>query len=159
MKRSIGLILLLAFSGAWSITHLIHQNNKYPTLELDVKNTLKELYLTLNDNPILENVPEWLGTAAVTCAKNYQENGVLFYHVKTSLFLLTLLSVILMFFWKRSGFYMYLASHLGTIIAIFIAFEFNGASVLLAFISSILSLIMIRLYYTLLWLPIQRELR
>ncbi|MFK7755622.1 MAG: hypothetical protein AB8B53_01680 [Flavobacteriales bacterium] len=146
MKRSIQLILLLAFSGGFSVAHLITQNQQLPTLEADVKSTLKELYITLNDNPVLEKIPDWIGEAAVTCAKNFQENGVTFFHFKTLLYIMTIISVILMFLWKRIGFYIYVLAQIGAMISLFVAFKVNTGAIALALLSGLLSLIMILFY-------------
>ncbi len=146
MKRSLQLIILLAISGGWSVAHLITQNKQYPTLETDVKNTIKNLYLTLNENPVLEEMPEWMGEAAVECAKNYQTHGVTFFHFKTILYLITIASVVLMFLWRRLGYYVYILAQIGAIAALFVAFRFNMGSFFLAILSALMSLIMILLY-------------
>ncbi len=146
MKRTGGLITLLAISLGNSVAQLVIQSKKIATLEEDVANTLLDTYRHVNDHHTLENVPEWLGESFVTCARHYQDFGVDFFYLKTAIYFLTIASVILMFLRKKSGYNLYLIVQLITLLAIFYGLGFSSVPVIIALVSALFSVAFIVLY-------------
>ncbi|MFT4722821.1 MAG: hypothetical protein ACI897_000900, partial [Flavobacteriales bacterium] len=83
MKRSIVLIILFALSLGSSIAQLFRLSRNIDLREEEVSHTLKNLYHSLGDNPVLENIPDWIGIGVIESARHFQNFGMTYYDLKT----------------------------------------------------------------------------
>jgi len=146
LKRSAILIILYALSLGNSLAQIILQSRRIENLEEEVSLSLKNLFKLQEKFPYLQEVPEWLGSAMVECARTYQDYGVDFFHLKTGIYYLTIVAVILMFLWKKPGFWLYVIAQILGVLAVFLAIGFNVVALGAALLVGLISYLFIRLY-------------
>lgn len=139
------------------MAQLFIQSKRLAKLEEDVSQALMNLYTLISKQPFLEDFPDWIGTGAVEAAKHYQDFGVTFFHLKTSVYLLTIVAVVLMFLWKKIGFQLYVATQLFLIFSIIYGFGTNVAAIILAIMSGFICLIFILLYKKYFLIPLNKS--
>ena len=146
MKRSIVLIILFALSLGSSIAQLFRLSRNIDLREEEVSHTLKTLYHSLGDNPLLENIPDWIGIGVIESARHFQNFGMTYYDLKTGVYYLTILAVCLMFMQKKIGFWIYLSAQLLAVFALLYALGITSASLLAATLTLAMSILFITLY-------------
>ena len=114
--------------------------------EEEVSHTLKSLYHSLGDNPILEKIPDWLGAGVIESARHFQDFGMAYYDLKTGVYYLTILAVCLMFLQKKIGFWIYLVAQLLAVFAILYALGITNVSFLAAMFTLAASTLFVTLY-------------
>lgn len=114
--------------------------------EEEVSHTLKSLYHSLGDSPILEKIPDWIGAGVIESARHFQDFGMAYYDLKTGVYYLTILAVCLMFMQKKIGFWIYLVAQLLAVFAVLYGYGITNVSFLAATLTLAASSLFVRLY-------------
>jgi len=146
LTRSIVLIVLYALSAGSSIAQLFRLSRNRDMREKEVSNTLKNLYNSKGSNPELENVPEWFNAGVIESARHFQDFGMAYYDLKTVVYFVTILAIVLMFLQKKTGFWVYLLAQSLAVFAVLFALGINTISLLATALTALTSLLFIVLY-------------
>ncbi len=138
--------MLFALSLGSSIAQLFRLSRNRDMREEEVSHTLKSLYHSLGDNPILEKIPDWLGAGVIESARHFQDFGMAYYDLKTGVYYLTILAVCLMFMQKKIGFWIYLVAQLLAVFAVLYGYGITNVSFLAAMFTLAASTLFVTLY-------------
>ena len=146
MQRSLLLVILFIITASGSISHLARQSKQLHTLKEDVESSLSDASSFFLENLKEIDLPKWIEKAALRAVKTYRENGVIMFYMLASVYILSLVAVIMMWLWYKSGFYTYCAAQILHVLACFVGFGLGIAGILSALATGLLSLLFIRFY-------------